>query len=77
MKEYQVIIYQEPAYTAFIPGGGKVNPVLLGNFLNTHAQYGWEVKSMERESRRTAFFWKREAFVFVMERTATPPPIQS
>ncbi len=68
MKEYQVLIYQEPAYTAFIPGGGKVNPVVFSAFINQHASNGWEVKTVERESRRTAFFWKREAMVLIMER---------
>ncbi|MDI9764895.1 DUF4177 domain-containing protein, partial [Morganella morganii] len=63
MKTYQVLIYQEQWYTAFIPGGGKVNPERFSEFLNIHARQNWEVRTIERESRRTLFFFKREAFV--------------
>lgn len=68
MKNYQVLIYQEPWYTAFIPGGGKVDPKKLGDFLNTHAKDGWQVVTMEREIRRSLFFFSREAFVIIMEK---------
>lgn len=68
MKNYQVLIYQEAWYTAFIPGGGKVDPQKLGGFLNTHAADGWKVVTMEREIRRSLFFFSREAFIIIMEK---------
>lgn len=68
MYEYQVIIYQEHFVSAFLPGGGKVDPQRFSQFLNTHAAKGWRVTDVEKEDRRTLLFWKREAFVVVMER---------
>ena len=68
MKEYQVVIYQENILTAFIPGGGKVDPVRFANLLNDHAEDGWRAVTMEREIRRLFFFFAREAMVVLMER---------
>ena len=67
-KEYQVVIYQEGILTAFIPGGGKVDPIRFAELLNAHAQHGWRVITVEREIRRTLFFFAREAMIVVMER---------
>ena len=71
MKEYQFLVYAESTWTAFIPGGGKVDPVNLSAFVNEHAANGWQVVTMERENRRTFLFWKREAIVLCMEREKT------
>jgi len=77
-KEYQVLIYTESALASiFLPGGAKVSPQRFGAFLNSHAAEGWSVVTMDRESRRTFIFFKREAFVVIMERsgvaTQNPP----
>ena len=68
MKEYKVFLYAENAFSAILLGGGKVNPVKLTQALNAQAREGWTVKTVERESRRTALFWSREAFMFILER---------
>jgi hypothetical protein len=68
MFEYQVLVYQESTISAFLAGGGKVDPVRFSTFLNTHARHGWRVVTVERENRRTFVFFQREAFVVVMER---------
>lgn len=74
MFEYQVLVYQESAISAFLAGGGKVDPERFGAFLNTHARRGWRVVTVERENRRTFLFFQREAFVVVMERVASEKP---
>lgn len=68
MKQYQVVIYQEGALGSLLLGQSKVDPERFAEFLNRHAANGWRVITMERESRRMALFWSREAFLVVMER---------
>ena len=68
MYQYQVIIYQESALSAFIPGGGKVNPTNFSEHLNQFAGKGWRVVTIEKEMRRTLFFWSREAYICVLEK---------
>ena len=50
-------------------GASKVDPVKFTNFLNQHAAQGWAVITMEKDMRRMLLFWKREAYVVVLERT--------
>ena len=68
MKEYKVFLYAEGVLSGIFLNGGKVNPIRLTEALNRQAKEGWEVKTMERENRRTALFFSREAFLFVLER---------
>lgn len=66
--EYKVVIYREPLLGSIFLQGSKVNPVKYSEFLNRNAEDGWRVKTMEREIRRELIFFKREAFVTIMER---------
>ena len=66
--EYKVAIYREPLLGSIFLQGSKVNPVKYSEFLNKNAEEGWRVKTMERESRRELLFFKREAFVTILER---------
>ncbi|HCK29380.1 DUF4177 domain-containing protein [Acinetobacter ursingii] len=50
-------------------GASKVDPVKFTNFLNQHAAQSWAVITMEKDMRRMLLFWKREAYVVVLERT--------
>lgn len=68
MLEYKVHIYSESTFSTIFLGSGKVNPKRLTNELNYLAKEGWEVVSMERENRRTALFFSREAFLFILKR---------
>lgn len=68
MKEYKVVIYREPLLGSIFLGGSRVNPERYSNFLNTNAAQGWRVVTMERELRREMLFFKREAFLTVLER---------
>ena len=68
MKEYRVFLYTEGMLSSIFLNGGKVNPIRLTNALNDFAIDGWQVKTMERENRRTLLFFAREAFIFVLER---------
>ena len=66
--EYKVAIYREPLLGSIFLQGSKVNPVKYSEFLNKNGAEGWMVKTMERESRRELLFFKREAFITILER---------
>lgn len=68
MKEYKAIIYREPLLGSMFLGGAKVNPEKYTKFLNMHAKEGWRVITIERESRRELLFFKREAFITILEK---------
>jgi hypothetical protein len=65
---YKVVIYQEGLLGSMFLGGSKVDPVKFGDFLNRNARDGWRVVTMEKDMRRTLLFWKREAYLVIMER---------
>ncbi len=69
-KEYKVVIYQEGLLGSMLLGSAKVNPLKFGEFLNRNARDGWQVVTMEKDMRRTLLFWKREAYVVIMEKTS-------
>lgn len=73
MKEYKVVIYREPLLGSIFLGGSRVNPERYTDFLNKHAGQGWSVVTMERELRREMLFFKREAFLTIMERDRANP----
>ncbi len=66
--EYKVGIYRESMIGSLFLGGSKVDPVKFSDFLNRNGVEGWEVVTMERESRRMLLFFEREAFLVVMKR---------
>lgn len=66
--EYKVAIYRESMLGSLFLGGSKVDPLKFSEFLNRNGQDGWEVVTMERESRRMLLFFDREAFLVVMKR---------
>ncbi|NQZ15040.1 MAG: DUF4177 domain-containing protein [Alphaproteobacteria bacterium] len=66
--EYKVAIYREPLLGSIFLKNSKVNPVRYTEFLNKNAAEGWRVRTMERETRRELIFFKREAFVTILER---------
>jgi hypothetical protein len=68
MKEYQVLVYKESVFSSLIFGESKVDPEKFTEFLNSYAANGWKVITVEREMRRTALFFSREAFLVIMER---------
>ncbi|TAH31698.1 MAG: DUF4177 domain-containing protein [Alphaproteobacteria bacterium] len=68
MKQYKVIIYREGIFGSVLLGASKVDPERFSEFLNYHAEDGWRVVSLEREERRTMLFFKREAFLVVLEK---------
>jgi hypothetical protein len=68
MREYKVILYREALLGSLLLGESRVNPVKFSDFLNQNAKDGWRVVTMERETRRELLFFKREAFLVIMER---------
>ena len=68
MKEYKVVIYQEGLLGSLLFGSSKVDPIKFTHFLNQNAAQGWSVITMEKDIRRMLLFWKREAYVVVLER---------
>lgn len=68
--EYKVVIYREPLLGSLLLGGSRVDPLRYSQFLNDNARDGWRVVTMEREIRREYLFFKREAFLTILERPA-------
>ncbi|MGB5506362.1 MAG: DUF4177 domain-containing protein [Sulfurovum sp.] len=66
--EYKAIVYQESMLGSLFLAGAKVDPVKFSAFLNKNAQNGWRVVTMEKDIRRMLLFFKREAYVVLMER---------
>ena len=66
--EYKVAIYREPLLGSIFLGGSRVDPERYSAFLNKNAAEGWKVITIDRESRRELLFFKREAFLTVLER---------
>jgi hypothetical protein len=67
-REYKVILYREGMLGSLILGSSKVDPERFSDFLNRNAAQGWRVVTMEKEIRRMLLFFKREAFLVVLER---------
>lgn len=75
MLEYKVVIYQEGLFgnilsfmTLGLVTGSRINPVAFSDLLNAHGNEGWEVATMDRESRRAFLIFKREAFIVILKR---------
>ena len=68
LSEYKVVIYQEGMLGSLFLGAAKVDPIKFSDFLNANARQGWRVVTMEKDMRRMLLFFKREAYVVVMER---------
>ena len=66
--QYKVIIYQEGMLGSLLLGGSKVDPIRFSAFINKNAEEGWRVSTMEKDVRRMLLFWKREAFIVIMEK---------
>ncbi len=66
--KYKVVIYQEGLLGSMLLGAAKVDPLKFGEFLNKNARDGWRVVTMEKDMRRMLLFWKREAYVVIMEK---------
>ncbi len=66
--EYKVVLYREGMLGSLFLAGSKVDPVRFSEFLNINAAQGWRVVTMEGEVRRMLLFFKREAFMVIMER---------
>ncbi len=66
--EYKVVIYQEGMLGSLLLGSSKVDPLRFSEFLNQNALEGWRVQTMEKDIRRMLLFFKREAYVVVLER---------
>lgn len=66
--EYKVTIYRENMLGSLFLAGSKVDPVRFSEFLNKNGEQGWEVVTMERESRRMLLFFSREAFLVIMKK---------
>jgi hypothetical protein len=68
MKEYKVIIYQENALSSLLLGTANADPLKFSTFLNRYAAQGWRVVTMEKDIRRLYLFWRREAYLVILER---------
>jgi len=67
-KEYKVVIYREGFWGSLILGASKINPIRFTEFLNNNAQDGWRVVTMDKDHQRLMLFFRREAYVVIMEK---------
>ncbi|WP_411911235.1 DUF4177 domain-containing protein [Klebsiella aerogenes] len=70
MKQYKAVIYQEGMLGSLLFGASKVDPVKFSDFLNKNSKEGWRVVTMEKDIRRMMLFFKREAYVVILEKEA-------
>ncbi len=68
--QYKVVLYREKILGSLFFGAAKVNPVRFSDFLNEVAVEGWRVVTMEKDIQRLLLFFKREAYVVILERDA-------
>ena len=68
MLEYKAIVYQEGMLGSLFLGQSKVNPVKFTEFLNSNADDGWEVVTMEKDIRRMLLLFKREGYIVILKR---------
>jgi len=68
LKEYKAVVYQEGMLGSLFLGQSKVNPVRFSEFLNSNAEDGWEVVTMEKDIRRMLLLFKREGYIVILER---------
>lgn len=68
MKEYKVVIYREGILGSMLLGASKVNPERFTAFLNQNAKSGWKVVTMEKDLQRLYLFFRREAYLVILER---------
>ena len=68
MKEYKVVLYREGILGSIILGSSKVDPERFSDFLNSNAEEGWHVVTMEKDIHRTLLFFTREAYLVILER---------
>ena len=68
MKEYKTVVYREPLLGSILLGASKINPRKFTDFLNSNAEDGWKVITMEKDIQRTLIFFRREAYVVIMEK---------
>ena len=68
MKEYKVVVYRESMIGSLLLGDSKVKPERFTDFLNSNAGDGWQVVTMEKDIQRVLLFFRREAYVVVLER---------
>ena len=68
MKEYKVIVYREGALSSLLFGSAKANPVNFTSFLNENAKDGWRVITMDKDIQRMFLFFRREAYLVILEK---------
>lgn len=67
-KEYKTVIYRESALGSLLLGASKIKPERFTEFLNENAEDGWRVITMDKDIQRLLLFFRREAYVVILER---------
>lgn len=77
-KQYKVVIYREGFLGSLMFGASKINPVRFSEFLNKNAADGWQVVTMDKDIQRLLIFFRREAYVVILEKdgVASAPSIE-
>lgn len=67
MKTYKVVLFKESFLSAIL-GAGNVDVIKFSELLNKNAAEGWKVVAMEKDIQRVLLFFRREAFLVIMEK---------
>lgn len=67
MKTYKVVLFKESFFSAIL-GAGNVDVIKFSELLNKNAAEGWKVVAMEKDIQRVLLFFRREAFLVIMEK---------
>ena len=67
MKTYKVVLFKESFLSAIL-GAGNVDVIKFSELLNKNAADGWKVVTMEKDIQRVLLFFRREAFLVIMEK---------
>lgn len=67
MKTYKVVLFKESFFSAIL-GAGNVDVIKFSELLNKNAAEGWKVVTMEKDIQRVLLFFRREAFLVIMEK---------
>jgi hypothetical protein len=67
MKTYKVVLFKESFLSAIL-GAGNVDVIKFSELLNKNAAEGWKVVTMEKDIQRVLLFFRREAFLVIMEK---------
>lgn len=66
MYEYKTVFYKEGSMNTM--GSQNINLVKFEKLLNHYAQKGWKLREIEKDSQKTLFGGRRDAYIIIFEK---------